>query len=40
MSHYLVCRIEQTPNIEVRKRSEVTGIGRRQMARDCLPNES
>jgi thioredoxin reductase (NADPH) len=26
MSHYLVCRIEETPNIEVRKRTEVTGI--------------
>jgi thioredoxin reductase (NADPH) len=26
MSHYLVCRIEETPNIEVRKRTEVTGM--------------
>jgi thioredoxin reductase (NADPH) len=26
MSHYLVCRIEETPNIEVRKRTEVTGL--------------
>ena len=26
MSHYLVCRIEETANIEVRKRTEVTGM--------------
>ena len=26
MSHYLVCRIQETPNIEVRKRTEVSGM--------------
>jgi thioredoxin reductase (NADPH) len=26
MSHYLVCRIEETPNIELRTRTEVTGM--------------
>jgi thioredoxin reductase (NADPH) len=39
MSHYLVCRIEETPNIEVRKRTEVTGMeGGKWLETVCLTN--
>ena len=39
MSHYLVCRIEETPNIEVRKRTEVTGMeGHKWLETVCLTN--
>ena len=39
MSHYLVCRIEETPNIEVRKRTEVTGMeGDKWLETVCLTN--
>ncbi len=39
MSHYLVCRIEETPNIEVRKRTEVSGMeGDKWLETVCLTN--
>ena len=39
MSHYLVCRIQETPNIEVRKRTEVSGMeGDKWLETVCLTN--
>ncbi len=39
MSHYLVCRIEETPNVEVRRRTEVTGMeGDKWLETVCLTN--
>jgi thioredoxin reductase (NADPH) len=39
MSHYLVCRIEETPKIEVRKRTDVTGMdGDQWLETVCLTN--
>lgn len=39
MSHYLVCRIHETPNIEVRKRTEVSGMeGHKWLETVCLTN--
>ena len=39
MSHYLVCRIQEMPNIEVRKRTEVSGMeGDKWLETVCLTN--
>ncbi|HZS18552.1 MAG TPA: FAD-dependent oxidoreductase [Candidatus Udaeobacter sp.] len=39
MSHYLVCRIHETSNIEVRKRTEVSGMeGHKWLETVCLTN--